>query len=170
MEAPRLFEDVKIVWDRDGKKETYTIPSDKVMRAIALIEEHITLRDLSEGLARTQSLSLVKLSRAYGSILRFCGSNITDEEVYVSMFARKAVPSESTLVIAIHGLLGMMVPPSEVKKAMEEAQKQKSDDSVAASVQPGERKPQNRDSSRRRSKSQSVSGESSLVSSGHSTR
>lgn len=112
-----IFEDVKIKWksSKDGsdKVEQFTIPSDKVMRAIAAIEEHVTLVELGAAMQTRGSIPLVKLSRAYAEVLRIAGKPITDEEVYESMFV--GTMGSNNIMPIVNGLLMMMIPPSTVK-------------------------------------------------------
>lgn len=138
-EQGSIFEDVKIRWE----DKEYVIPSNRVMGAIALIEEHVTLRELGEGL-HTKSVPLVKLSRAYGSVLRYAGAkDITDEFIYGALF-KKGI-ADGAAVNSIMGLLAMMIPPQSVQKTIVGGDKENLGESDPAT--------QERRSSRRRSRS-----------------
>lgn len=104
-----VFEDIHIQW----KGREYTVPANRVMKAIAIIEEHVTLKELYEDASRG-TLKLSRLSSAYAGILRFAGADVDDEVVYRGMMAN----GESTEVVfqACSGLMQMMVPPEAVKE------------------------------------------------------
>jgi hypothetical protein len=118
------FQDYEIGW----KGQSYVIPSNHLLLVIAAVEEHITLAEMFSDSARRR-LPMVKISGAYAAILRAAGvkgadgrSPITDEDVYLGMFASKGNPIEKTgaaiavASAAVQGLLGLMVPPPEMPK------------------------------------------------------
>ena len=111
----KIFEDIKIKWD--GTE--YTIPSKKVMMAIALIEEHVTFSELGEAVRKRGGFSLVKISAAYGSVLRFAGAEVSDEEVYGELLSNEKMATN--LQSVLNGLLAMMIPPSAIKDASKKA-------------------------------------------------
>lgn len=99
-----MFEPITLKWgDRD-----YTIPADGVMNAIARIEEHLTMEELHAAMAG-KGIKRVQLSRAFGSVLRYAGASVTDEDVFQGMFANDKGKMAITATIT---LLAMMVPPS----------------------------------------------------------
>jgi hypothetical protein len=113
------FRDYEIGW----MGQSYVIPSNHLLLVIAAVEEHITLAEMFTDSARRR-LPMVKISGAYAAILRAAGvkgadgrSPITDEDVYLGMFAGKGNPIEKTgaaiavASAAVQGLLGLMVPP-----------------------------------------------------------
>jgi len=98
-----LFKEVALSW---GGQE-YTVPADKVMRLIAIVEDIITLEELVASSGRKR----VKISEAYAAALRYAGCRVTDEDVYASLFS---ADSAEVTVTAINGLLMMMVPPAQI--------------------------------------------------------
>lgn len=98
-----LFDDIKLEWA--GK--AYTIPANKVLGAIARVEEIVTISDLAQA-AKKQTLPLAKLSMAYGSLLRYAGAQVEDDEVYGGMFGSQEEAGRTAT--AIGGLLAMMIP------------------------------------------------------------
>lgn len=101
MNPAKTFEDVRIGWNSN----TYVVPADRVMGAIAAIEEVVTLKELAE-YAQRQTMPMAKLSMAYGSLLRYAGANVRDEEVYRAMYGGDSGP----IVSSIQTLLFLMVP------------------------------------------------------------
>lgn len=85
----------------------YVIPPDRVLMAIARVEEVLTVDELVKYAARG-SAPMAKLSMAYGTVLRYAGANVTDSEVYRSMFN---INQLNATVAAVNGLLQMMIPP-----------------------------------------------------------
>lgn len=106
----RIFEDVKIKWDG----QEYSIKSEKVLQAIAIIEEHITFSEIGEASQKKGGVSLVKIAQAYGSVLRFAGADVTDEAVYEGLFGNKNMSGNIQSVL--NGLLAMMIPPSVLRE------------------------------------------------------
>lgn len=100
-----MFEDVSFTW----QGETKTIPSNRILRAIAAVEEIITIVELSK-YTSAEAIPMGRIAQAYGTLLRFAGFVVTDEEIYVSMFGEESAKS---IPAAIHGLLAVMIPPSQ---------------------------------------------------------
>jgi hypothetical protein len=100
------FDDVKIEW----KGRQYTIPSRNMMRAIALIEDHVTMPELQRyGERNTAPVS--RLSSAFASVLRFAGApGVRDEDVYDAMFS--GGDDAAAVATSVQVLLAMMVPKS----------------------------------------------------------
>jgi hypothetical protein len=104
-----MFKAVDLLWG----EELYTIAPDRVLGAIAIIEEHYTFQDLAVA-SNTNKVSLVGLARVYGAILRYAGAKITDDEVYIGMFdGGMSVNVRNTM----NTLLVMMIPPSVITAA-----------------------------------------------------
>lgn len=101
-----VFEDIRLEWGG----EEFVIPSDRVMGAIMRVEEHVTLAELHEDAAKRRTVRMGRLASAYGSLLRYAGARVSDDEVYAGMFSG-AEKSEATMT-AMQGLMMMMVPPS----------------------------------------------------------
>lgn len=101
------FDDIALDWD--GK--TYTIPANKVMGAIARIEDVMTLGELLAYVER-ETAPFGKISAAYAAVLRYAGCRVTDDDVYAGIFAADKKPAEvQTIVItSLTTLLAMMMP------------------------------------------------------------
>ena len=69
-----IFEEVVLSWD--GVE--YKIDPERVMGAIAKVEEIITLRELSE-YAQKGDAPMAKLAMAFASVLRYAGAKCIQE-------------------------------------------------------------------------------------------
>jgi hypothetical protein len=99
------FEPVVLEW----AGVLYTIPANKVLGAIARIEEVVTLHELIQA-AQDGKIPMAKLSMAFASVLRYAGATMTtDEEVYGAIFSPGAVDN---VIAATNVLLQMMIPPN----------------------------------------------------------
>lgn len=136
----RVFEDIKLTW----KGKEYVIPGQHVMKAIARIEDHVTLKELMEGMAKGAP-KFSKISSAYASVLRFTGCAVEDEEVYEGMLCGSQEESEagiSVIAQALTGLLNMMMPPKAMRssvvevKGSGESKRRQSSPKVEASSSP----------------------------------
>lgn len=103
-----IFQDVTLEWNG----EAFTVPSDRVLGAIAIVEEQITFPQLLAALANERA-PLVAISKAFAGVLRYAGANVSDEDVYRGMFDG-AVQDQT--VASINTLLVMMVPPDAMAK------------------------------------------------------
>lgn len=101
------FDAIEIGWA--GKK--YTIPADRVLQCIAKVEDVITLHELLV-MGEQGRVKLVPISRAYATVLRFAGCEITDDEAYAGVFRQGA--TQEAALNCIGGLLTMLLP-SNVK-------------------------------------------------------
>jgi hypothetical protein len=136
----RAFEDIKISWaDRD-----YIIKANRVMGAIARIEDIMTLNELQRFLARGAA-PLGKVSMAYGTVLRYAGADVTDEQVYAGMFGAGDTSADS-IIASVQALVAMMIPPPTQKIP------------GGGSIPRGNAVPAARASSKRHSKSRSATG------------
>jgi hypothetical protein len=100
-----VFDDIHLNWQGSD----YVIPANKVMGAIARIEDVITLTEIYEA-SQQRSVKFSRVSSAYAAVLRFAGATVTDEEVYAGMFAGQS--AAAAVRDALTGLLSMMIPPS----------------------------------------------------------
>lgn len=107
-----IFEEVVLTW----KGIEYKIEPDKVMGAIARVEDVITLKELGE-YAQKGDAPLAKLAMAYASILKYAGAKLTDAEVYQAMFDRE---DNTNILGCINVLLTMMIPPQKEQPAKKE--------------------------------------------------
>lgn len=118
-----MFEDIEFQW----KGAKYTLRADKVLRAIASVEEIITLHELSTYQHRG-TIPAGKVSMAYGTMLRMAGARVKDEEVYSSLIqdASSEQMLETTLV-----LMRMMLPPESLTQGAEGEGKATTDSSTS---------------------------------------
>lgn len=107
----KIFDDIKLTWEGKG----YTIPARDVMVAIAAIEGHITLQELTQYASRGTA-PMGRLSNAYAAVLRVAGADVTDAQVYLGMFSE--VIDHGTISNTVNGLLTMMIPPDVRKRVM----------------------------------------------------
>jgi hypothetical protein len=105
-----IFQEVELSWNG----EAVTIPADKVMGAIAVIEEHITFLELV-AMSQAGTPKMTVIAQCYGAVLRYAGLNVSDEECYAGMFASGAAQAEC--IAAVQTLLVMCVPPDVLAKA-----------------------------------------------------
>lgn len=111
-----VFKEIKLAWH----DKEYTIASDKVMGAIAVIEEHFSFIDLISKLSN-QQIPLAKLSIAFADLLKYAGANnVTADEVYAGMFVSG---NQEVVINAIQTLIFMMIPPSAIDKLPNDAKK-----------------------------------------------
>jgi hypothetical protein len=108
-----IFDDVSLTWNG----EEYKIEAGKIMGAISVIEEVVTLQELAE-YATTGKTPLSKLAMAFGAVLRYAGAKVKDEEVYAGMFEGTG---QGSAIASLSVLLSMMIPQTVVKNPKEEA-------------------------------------------------
>ncbi len=103
------FEPIELEW----RGVTYTLRGDgKIMRALAAVEDHITLAELAAGQERG-TIPLAKLSRAYAELLRQAGCRVvSDADVYAGMWDGGV--NHEAIQEAINSLLMMMMPPDAI--------------------------------------------------------
>ena len=102
-----LFQEIALSW----KGQEYVVAPNNVMMMLAKVEDILTLGELIQH-SQKGGAPLIKLSMAYGCMLRYAGAKVRDDEVYQSMFAAgdgsKTEAGEITQM-----LLSMMIPPEE---------------------------------------------------------
>lgn len=106
-----LFEEVKLEW---GGKE-FAIAPDRVMRAIALVEEIVTIPELAREM-QSGEFRCARLAEAYAALLRYAGARASQEEVYAVLFPSLGGDQTLRIASAVMTLLSMMVPPAAWKK------------------------------------------------------
>lgn len=109
-----LFNDVVLNWDGD----TYTVPSDKVMRLVSKVEAELT-RDYPDQnafdlLSRPSGPPLSNLCSAYAVALKYAGANVDAEDVYGVLFSGNDNTAE-VATLATMGLMEIMLPPGTFK-------------------------------------------------------
>jgi hypothetical protein len=102
-----VFESQTLMW----KGETYVIPSNRMLGAIAELEEHITFTEMVR--AQLGKPPVVKISRAFGALLRYAGCKVTDDEVYESIFDPQADIMER-IHLTVTAFLMMMTPRTKL--------------------------------------------------------
>jgi hypothetical protein len=100
-----VFDDIELPW----AGSTFVIKSNRVMGAIARIEDAITLAEL-QAYAVKGAAPIGKLSMAYAAVLRYAGARVTDEEVYEKSFAGDR--EQEAMILSIMNLMKLMLPPS----------------------------------------------------------
>lgn len=101
-----VFEDFRFEWN--GREQI--IPADRMMGAIAAVEEHLTLLEIHEMTKQRKTVRFERIARSYGALLRYSGVEVTDDEVYASFFADGA--ARHKLTASLIGLQQLMLPPS----------------------------------------------------------
>lgn len=99
-----IFQTLTLHW----QDQTYVIPADKVMGAIAVVEDVITFPEIC--IMMTGKPRLARLAEAYGALLRYGGITITDAEVYDALFTKGTMKKQ--VGDALNTLLAIMTPPS----------------------------------------------------------
>lgn len=112
-----MFNDVVLKY----KGGEYTISSDRVMKLIEVVENHVTLMELT----RSTGAPLAKTAAAYSAALNFAGARTTSEEVYAVLFSDKG----ANIPAIVAGLISICVPPQEVAQVGSE-KKRKGKNSV----------------------------------------
>lgn len=105
------FDDINLEWNGTP----VIIKSNRVLGAIARIEDVITLSELQRFGLRGGA-PLAKIAMAYGAVLRYGGLQVTDDEVYLGLFSTGNKTSADTVMVSIHSLVRMMVPPTPEEK------------------------------------------------------
>jgi hypothetical protein len=101
-----IFDEVGISW----KGREYKVTSDRVMGLIEVVEEVVTLNELTQ----QTGVKLAKISRAYMCALHYAGAkNVTQEQIYSSMIGNNGEGVE--MQTAINALLMMMIPPEHLR-------------------------------------------------------
>lgn len=101
-----LFKDITLEW----RGNEFVIPHNKVMKAIAIVENVITLHELM-GFETRGTMPMAKLAMAYSALLSYAGADATEEDVYSAMFVGKGL---GAIREAITSLVLLMAPPSAV--------------------------------------------------------
>jgi hypothetical protein len=102
-----IFQEIVLEW----AGQEFRIAPDKVMGAIATVEEVVTLKEIGD-YAQTGNASMSKLAMAYGAVLRYAGATVRDDEVYAGLFKGDV---KSSPMASISNLLMMMIPPAVVQ-------------------------------------------------------
>lgn len=95
-----IFEDVVFGF----KGEEYKVKANKIMRLIAMVEDIVTMQDLTSG-----KVKFSKLAEAYAACLNYAGADTNMEEVYESLFGTGGA---EVVQNSITSLIMLMLPPS----------------------------------------------------------
>lgn len=112
-----IFEEVSLSWQ--GKE--YIVSPDKVMGLVAVIEDVITIEEMSgKGVKRA------KLAGAFAAAIRYAARcngvfvKVSDEEVYASLFG---ADFHATTTRLVETLITLIIPPEHLRlKTAEEGQ------------------------------------------------
>jgi hypothetical protein len=105
-----IFQEITLAWKGREKK----IPPDRVMVAVAIAEDIVTLGELAR-MSVGGDVKLARVSQAYAALLRFAGHQVTDEEVYDDLFENKNDMVRRALE-AVTTLQMLMVPPERLRQ------------------------------------------------------
>lgn len=106
-----VFDSTVLKW----KGREYTLPGHRTMGAIMRVEDILTLTELQK-FSERETMPLGKMAAAYATVLRYVGAQVTDEEVYETLF-EGAADDQQAVLNGITGLLTMMLPRKAVEKA-----------------------------------------------------
>lgn len=111
----KVFERVELSWNGG----TYTIEPDEILGAIAVVEEHVTLKELYDDQNGRNTVRLAKLAGAFHALLTYAGvRGETKETVYEKLFEGGGAKAGAVMT----ALLSMMVPRSVRESAKKEAE------------------------------------------------
>lgn len=111
-----IFEDIILEWEG----EEFTIPANRVMRLVQVVEDVVTLPELQDCINRMKA---GRVASAYGAMLRFAGVRVTDEEVYSKIFQSH---EDMTKILSDAGaLLYQIICPPQAFSAKKKASKKK---------------------------------------------
>ncbi len=112
-----MFEDLILRW----KGRSHAIQRDRVLGALASMENVLTLHELAGFLAR-DSVPVAKISTAYGAVLRHAYVEVSDAEVYaVCMGGDKEAMGE--VIESMTRLLAMALPTTAEKPGRRKSEK-----------------------------------------------
>lgn len=101
------FDPIVLSW----RGRNHVIPPNRVMGAIARIEDFVTMGELRDyGLKKT--IPMGKLAQAFAAVIEYAGGKVDSDEVYADMFA--GGEAQVNAAAAINALMGMMIPPESV--------------------------------------------------------
>jgi len=108
-----IFKEIGLAW----QGEEYIVSHDKVMGLIEVIEDIITLEELTSN----KGIKRATVSKAFAVALRYAGcKNVSQQEVYTSFFNPETAVEIQTIVTT---LLTMMIPPEHLQEKNESPKK-----------------------------------------------
>lgn len=102
------------------KGQEYLIPADRAFRAGAQVEDVVSLAEIASWGARPR---FFKIAEAYGTLLRFAGAEVTDEDVHAEMMAglsrsaASGVAEEIPAALAINALMACLMGGAPMPEA-----------------------------------------------------
>jgi hypothetical protein len=99
-----MFKPVTLEW----KGRPVVIPANRLLGAIAAVEEAVTFNELIE-FSKRRAYPTARVAAAFGILLRYAGEDVTDEQIYAGLFGDPAVTMDAAAAIQL--LMMMMVPP-----------------------------------------------------------
>lgn len=100
-----MFKPIQIDW----KGKPVTIPANRLLGAVAAIEEVITFNELLN-YSQRGAYPAARIAKAYGELLRYAGEQVTDDEIYLGIFGDDVNAANVTGSMQL--LMMIMVPPS----------------------------------------------------------
>jgi hypothetical protein len=95
-----MADTIKLNWNgRD-----YFVPRSKLMRARQIIESVYSLKELATHM-QEDTPHLVRLSMAYGALLRYLGAQVEDDELYEGMFGDDQTLGGDAALMLFHIML-----------------------------------------------------------------
>lgn len=107
-----IFQDVTLAW---GGAD-HAIPHNRVLGAIAIVEQLITLGELST-MSEARQLRYAQLSGAYAALLRYAGVKVTDEQVFDAFFGNVGEGMVGKALEIVYKLHQLMIPPARLLEA-----------------------------------------------------
>lgn len=99
-----IFEDVTLSW----KGQEFKVPANRVMGLVEVIEDVITLEELVSKSGGKRA----KLARAFANAISYAGGNVSQEDVYTSLFGED---SSRAISAAVTSILSLMIPPEHIR-------------------------------------------------------
>lgn len=100
-----VFRELRLKW----QGHDYLIPSDRIVPAIAIVENHLTFDELF-AFFRRSATPLAKLSLVYADLLTFAGAKgVTAGDIYARMFGGGSATQRDVEVV-VQYLLERMMP------------------------------------------------------------
>ena len=105
------FETITLTW----KDEEFSVAPKNVMGLISVIENHVTLMQLTDPM----TIKNTQIATAYCSALTYAGARCDVEEVYSALFSEEGQKIKDVLRV----LIQIMVPPDTVKTTTKKPKK-----------------------------------------------
>lgn len=163
-----IFESRTLSW----RGKDYSIPANKIFRAIAVVEEHVSRQQLIDAIIH-ENTPYTKIASAWAAALRYAGcASVTPDQTYEALSEK--IESEGVLdqplVKATLDLLGLMLLPKQMQAFREVLDRALVGEQVKGhseeAAPEGKMKPAARGSQKRPTSSLSAAGESSRTNSG----